>query len=195
MTKKFFLAIFWLLVCLVTICLLSIPLFLLFSMVTEGVNLSKDVATTDGGRGTEAPDFNDLLDAIERVESGENSRAVGDDGAGVGAYQIHKIYVRDCNRILELQGSNERFTYEDRWDRNKSRKMTAIVIRHYGRGDYETMARAHNCPTKRYDKSTEKYWGKIKLELAKHGIKYWKKKACGDHYCTITAAAEKEGEK
>ncbi len=106
-----------------------------------------------------------LLDAIEQVESGGISDKVGDSGRAIGAYQIWKIYVDDANRILTLQGKGKRYTYEDRWDKGKSREMTAIVIQHYGKGDIETMARAHNCPPKRYSESTKKYWLKIKNYL------------------------------
>ncbi len=106
-------------------------------------------------------DLDDLLDAIEWVESGGDANAVGDDGKAIGAYQIHKIYVRDANRIL----GQDKFAYADRWDKHKSREMTAIVIQHYGKGDIETMARAHKCPTARYKESTKPYWEKVKLYL------------------------------
>ena len=45
--------------------------------------------------------FEDLMDAIEQVESGGNANAVGDGGAAIGAFQIHKIYVDDVNRIMQ----------------------------------------------------------------------------------------------
>lgn len=101
-----------------------------------------------------------LLDAIEWVESKGDVNAVGDSGEAIGAYQIHKIYVRDANRILGY----DKFTYEDRWDRDKSRAMTSIVIQHYG-DDIETMARSHKCPTKRYHESTKNYWYLVKKRL------------------------------
>ena len=108
--------------------------------------------------------LDDLLDAIEQVESGGESdpdNAVGDGGKAIGAYQLHEIYVRDANRILGWY----RFRYEDRRNRAKSREMTSIVIQHYGKGDIETMARAHKCPTARYKESTKPYWNKIKAVL------------------------------
>ena len=108
--------------------------------------------------------FEDLLDAIEYVESGGDANAKGDGGRAVGAYQIWKIYVDDANRILALQGKNRRYTYDDRQNKAKSREMVAIVIQHYG-NDIETMARAHKCPPKRYDEFTKAYWGKIKARL------------------------------
>ena len=69
----------------------------------------------------------DLLDAIEIVESGGDSDAVGDNGKAIGAYQIWKIYVDDVNRIL----GEQRYSYNDRYSRAKSRTMTKIYIGHY----------------------------------------------------------------
>lgn len=70
-----------------------------------------------------------LLDAIREVESNGNVCAVGDGGNAVGAYQIHKIYVDDVNRIA---GTN--YTYDDRLDERKSREMVKIYLTHYGKG-------------------------------------------------------------
>ncbi len=106
----------------------------------------------------------DLLDAIRLVETGgelDPDNAIGDHGKAIGAYQLHKIYVRDANRILGF----DIYSYEDRWDRAKSREMTSIVIQHYGEGDIETMARTHKCPTDRYKESTKPYWLKVKAVL------------------------------
>lgn len=106
-----------------------------------------------------------LLDAIEQVESGGDPNAVSDSGRAIGAYQIWPIYLRDCNRILELQGKDKRYTLDDRWDKAKSRQITSIVIQHYGNGSIETMARAHHCPPERYKKSTLPYWLKVKAVM------------------------------
>lgn len=73
------------------------------------------------------PTFDDPLDAIEQVESGGDADAVGDGGRAIGAYQLHKIYVDDINRII----GKKRFTYEERWDRYRSREMTDIYTTHY----------------------------------------------------------------
>lgn len=108
--------------------------------------------------------MDNLLDAIEQVESGGNCKAVGDGGNAVGAYQLWKIYVDDANRIV---GEN-RWTYDDRWDRAKSREMTRIVISHYGKGDIEKMARIHNGGGSGWKKpATLPYWEKVKKQLEK----------------------------
>lgn len=121
--------------------------------------------------------LDDLLDAIEWVESKGNANAIGDNGEAVGAYQIHKIYVRDVNRIL----GKETYTYEDRWNRDKSREMTRIYLKYYdhntptdGKNQYpfgnmswqERLARIHNGGPQGYKKeSTEAYWEKVKRVL------------------------------
>jgi len=102
-----------------------------------------------------------LLDAIEQVESGGNPRAVGDNGKAVGAYQIWKICVDDCNRIV----GRKRWTLEDRWDRVKSREMCRTYLTHYG-GTTEEMARKWNGGPRGHTKAaTLPYWAKIKKEL------------------------------
>ncbi len=139
---------------------------LLLTMIIMGIHLAVDHTAP-----IPAPDspveqriaFESLLDAIEWVESRGNASAVGDNGDAIGAYQIHKIYVDDCNRILGY----DKFHYEDRWDRDKSRDMIAIVIQHYGNGKtLEQAARIHNGgPNGWKKKSTENYWKKVKKFL------------------------------
>lgn len=51
----------------------------------------------------------------------------GDDGKAVGCLQIHKIYVREVNRIL---GEN-RYSYDDRRNRKKSIEMARIHITYW----------------------------------------------------------------
>jgi hypothetical protein len=106
-----------------------------------------------------------LLDAIMQVESNGDSSAIGDRGNAVGAYQIHKIYVDDVNRIL----GKAKYTYDCRKDKAKSRRMTEIYIDHYGRGKTDLQkARIHNGgPRGHKKKVTIKYAQKIKLVLDK----------------------------
>ena len=51
----------------------------------------------------------------------------GDGGDAVGCLQIHKIYVREVNRIL---GENK-YTYNDRRNREKSIEMARIHITYW----------------------------------------------------------------
>ena len=118
-----------------------------------------------------APTFNfdDLLDAIEWVESKGNPWAVGDDGAAVGAYQIHKIYVDDVNRIRRAMVWGDTYgclyTYRDRENKQRSREMVTIFFKHY-RGTFEEMARKHNGgPNGHKKESTKAYWEKVKARM------------------------------
>ncbi len=78
-----------------------------------------------------------LLDALERVESGRDTQAIGDGGDSVGILQISTIMVRDVNRILRGTAYHNR----DRLDREKSRAMARVYFGHYCRGmSWERMA-------------------------------------------------------
>ena len=64
-----------------------------------------------------------LLKAIIHVESKGNPKAYNKNGDCVGLLQITKVCVRACNNVLKSKGSDKRFTYNDRWDGNKSIEM------------------------------------------------------------------------
>ena len=100
----------------------------------------------------------------------------------IGAYQIHKIYIDDCNRISQLRSNPVRFNYEDRWDKRKSREMVKIYLLHYfyiafensteTLAPWETIARIHNGGPNGWKKpSTKAYWLKIKARLKSHNDK------------------------
>ena len=129
--------------------------------------------------------LDDLLDAIEWVESRGNASAIGDNGRAVGAYQIHKIYVDDVNRILKgwkqqigdqikeaggkgLGGWFVPYTYDDRRNRILSRDMTRVYLTYYSpsNDNLEQMARIHNGGPNGWEKdSTKPYWLKVKARL------------------------------
>ncbi len=135
------------------------------------------------------PTFDDLLDAIEWIESKGDANSVGDNGNAVGAYQLHKIYVDDVNRSLALRGIKNAFTYKNRWNRNKSRDMVMVYTEHYAtkawnkiwnNGQFATtkkregfmkyfelQTRIHNGGPRGYRlPATKKYWLKVKERLA-----------------------------
>lgn len=115
--------------------------------------------------------FEDLLDAIEWIESKGEPNAVGDNGNAVGSFQIWKVYVDDANRIFKLyirpMYRKDTFSYEDRWSRDKSREMVKIYLWHYGKDkSFEDMARIHNGGPNGYKKDcTKAYWAKVKARL------------------------------
>lgn len=71
--------------------------------------------------------WDDFVDAMIWNESRGNDSAVGDNGKAVGCLQIHKIMVREVNRILKRNKVDKRYSYNDRWDRQKSIEMFEIM--------------------------------------------------------------------
>ena len=147
------------------------------------------------------PTFYDLLDAIEWVESRGDANAMGDwvtlgviryteanepilakEAWAIGAYQIHKIYVDDVNRIMEKTWITPPvfFSYNDRWNKYQSREMVLTYLRYYegqtptDLGAYpfgnmswqERLARIHNGGPDGWKKeSTKPYWEKVKARM------------------------------
>lgn len=101
--------------------------------------------------------------AVMWVESRGDLEAVGDGGAAVGVFQIHRIMVDDCNRIVGRQ----RWTYEDRRDPVKSLEMFCTYCRHYWpAGGPEQWARGWNGgPQGPRKASTLAYWHKVRAVL------------------------------
>lgn len=114
--------------------------------------------------------FNDLLDAIEWVESKGDSQAIGDNGRAVGAYQIHPCYVEDVGWGYN---GGEDFDEDDRLNRDKSRTMVKRYMSMYAtyrrlerQPTFEDYARIHNGGPDGYKKeSTKPYWEKVKARL------------------------------
>jgi hypothetical protein len=70
--------------------------------------------------------------AIADCETGhipeeDRDTALGDGGAALGRYQIHRIFVAECNRILRRKA----YTDADRADPVKAREMTLIHASYY----------------------------------------------------------------
>ena len=85
-----------------------------------------------------------LLSAIIHVESSNNDSAYNSYEDAVGCLQIRKCMVDDVNRILHKQKSDLRFSYDDRWLRDKSVKMFDIYCKYYGLITAEEIARCWN---------------------------------------------------
>jgi len=111
-------------------------------------------------------EWNNLLDAIIRVESrnDDSAHAIGEDA--VGCLQIRKTMVDDVNRILRRQGLWRVYTYDDRWSRVKSIEMFQIYTDYYGLIDSEEIARCWNGGPRGMDKdATVGYWEKVQKEI------------------------------
>ena len=109
----------------------------------------------------------ELIKAIINVESSNNDNAYRSCEGAAGALQIRRTMVRDVNRILRRQRSNQQYTYEDRWDRQKSIEMFNIYCNHYNLVTPEEKARCWNGGPRGLQKlSTKRYWEKVKKQLA-----------------------------
>ena len=105
---------------------------------------------------------NHLLSALMFVESGFDDSAYAKSEDAVGVLQIRKTMVDDVNRILNRQKKDFRFTYDDRWCRNKSIQMFDIYVMHYGLSTAEEVARCWNGGPRGMDKeATVYYWNKV----------------------------------
>jgi hypothetical protein len=116
-----------------------------------------------------------LLAALIQVESSGNPRAYNRAEDAVGILQIRRIFVDDLNRIY----GPPFYTYEDRWDSDKSKEMARKYLRHYGtqrrlgrKPTNEDFARIINGGPNGWKKqSTEKYWVKVEKKLIQLGGK------------------------
>tara|TARA_R110002020_G_scaffold464113_1_gene684535 strand:+ start:18 stop:596 length:579 start_codon:yes stop_codon:yes gene_type:complete len=107
-----------------------------------------------------------LLSALIMVESSNNDSAYNAREDAVGCLQIRKTMVDDVNRILKRQGKTFRYSYEDRWLRNRSIKMFDIYCKHYGLTTAEEIARCWNGgPRGMQNEMTAGYWKKVKKNL------------------------------
>ena len=109
-----------------------------------------------------------LVDALILVESAGNPKAFNKKENAVGCLQIRPVMVREVNRILRKQKSEQRFTKEDRWDCGKSKEMFYIWVNyHHQVSNDEIIARNWNGGPRGYKKqSTEYYWHKVQKAWA-----------------------------
>lgn len=70
-----------------------------------------------------------MQDAFAYVESRYHCDAVSANGLYVGLLQISKICVDECNRILK----EDVYTYDDRYDCEKSREMFNVIQNHHNK--------------------------------------------------------------
>ena len=113
-----------------------------------------------------ARDFIDILNAISQVESSGDSNAYNSKEDAVGLLQIRQCMVDDVNRILKKKKSTLKFTYNDRWSRNKSIYMFEIYCNYYGLTTAEEVARCWNGgPRGINNPATVRYWNKVRNKI------------------------------
>lgn len=72
-----------------------------------------------------------LIESLIHVESNGNEKAISKDGNCIGVLQIKKIVVDDCNDYLTMKKKNNRFTYDDRYNKEKSIEMFYLIQERY----------------------------------------------------------------
>lgn len=112
-----------------------------------------------------------LLKSLVQVESGGNTKAIGDQGRSYGPLQIRKEVIADVNRVY---GTN--YIHNDAFDLGKSYDIASKYLRYWikvkkYKPTYENFSRVWNGgpmgPTK---SATNSYWNKVKSELVQLGI-------------------------
>lgn len=106
----------------------------------------------------DAHPLENLMNAIIYVESRGNEKAYNKDGDCVGILQITKICVRECNNVLKKIGSEKRYTYADRWNKEKSIEMFYLLQDYYNpQHDIKKAIRLWNKSSSYMQKVLERY--------------------------------------
>lgn len=71
-----------------------------------------------------------VINAIIKVESGGNPKARNAKGDCAGVLQITPVLVKECNDILKKQKRKKRYTLQDRYNVKKSKEMFIIIQEH-----------------------------------------------------------------
>lgn len=103
-----------------------------------------------------------VIEAIIYVESRGDNNAVSKDGTCVGPMQIKKIVVDDCNEYCKIIGSNKRYTYDDRYNKDKSIEMFILIQKRYNKSnDIEKAIRIWNGGCNYSVSKTESYYQRV----------------------------------
>ena len=71
-----------------------------------------------------------VINAIIKVESGGNPKARNAKGDCAGVLQITPVLVKECNNILKREKSKKHYTLQDRYNVKKSKEMFIIIQEH-----------------------------------------------------------------
>lgn len=121
------------------ICIGVIATILIFDIKKETViEKAEEISVSVKEKTLYEINWDRFVEAIIWKESRGNEMCVGDSGKAVGVLQIHPVMVREANRILRMRGEDEKFTYEDRYSKEKSIEIFN-VIQDYHNEDHDFM--------------------------------------------------------
>jgi len=110
-----------------------------------------------------AANMDDFLNALAKVESSNNPKAINKKENALGIYQIRPAYFQDS----KVKGNHSQV-----FDPVFARQVCEAYFKKYEKkaldnGDFETLARCHNggCGWRKNKSATDKYWQKIKKNL------------------------------
>lgn len=105
---------------------------------------------------TKIQNWDNVINALIKVESNGDEKAVSKNKKFVGILQISKVLVDDCNRII----GEKKYTYDCRYDKTKSIEMFMIYQNYYNPSKDLTFAirmwkggpkwKTNSIPTKEY---------------------------------------------
>lgn len=109
-----------------------------------------------------------LIDALVKVESNGDPRAIGDNGKALGCLQIWSVVVQDVNEV-----SRVKYTHADAFDPAKARAICRAYLARYATAKRlgreptdEDFARIWNGgPNGHKKKATVSYWHKVAAVL------------------------------
>lgn len=110
--------------------------------------------------------WNKVISAIIQVESKGDSLACSPSGKYIGAMQIAKILVDDCNEYAKMKKYNLNYTYDDRYSLNKSKEMFILIQRRYNKNkNIHKAIKIWNggCHYKPNDPKVIRYYNKVML--------------------------------
>ena len=110
-----------------------------------------------------AANMDSFLNALAKVESSNNPKAINKKENALGIYQIRPAYFQDS----KVKGNHSQV-----FDPVFARRVCEAYFKKYEKkafdnGDFETLARCHNggCGWRKNKSATDKYWQKIKKTL------------------------------
>lgn len=122
------------------------------------------VSAENNASGSTHFDWNPVMDAIIKVESNGNPRAVS--GNSCGAMQITPILVKECNIIMKKRNSKKRYTLADRFSIEKSKEMFLLIQSYYNpTNNVEKAIRSWNGGMGYSVKRTQRYFEKVRKHL------------------------------